>query len=154
MPIAEELNMSKEASPLAEVSNQFNRVRWHDSKFFSLELLPDENEETYSLRLNVKLITNTQGGEDEWVDKKLIFRECRIVRLDLDLLAMQFIGGDIASAVCETEAGSREKTERDKIKDFDLPQKDNSLDDLLFFKITFIHPGGELIAFAKSFELV
>jgi hypothetical protein len=146
--------MPKEAGQLEQVSDQFNRLPWHDSKFISLELLPYEDKERYDLQLNLKLLTHSQGGEYKLEDKKLLFKECRIIQLDFDMLAVQLIGGDIASAVCKTDADDRERTERDKLKDFDLPQTDNALNEFLFFKITLIHPGGELKVFAKSFELM
>ncbi|HEX8177239.1 MAG TPA: hypothetical protein VF543_19275 [Pyrinomonadaceae bacterium] len=145
--------MARDTTLSEEIADKFNHIAWHDSKFINLELLPD-SDGIYDLSLKVKLPAVTQSGEDEWEDRRLVLKECRIIQLDLDLFAMQLTGGDIASAICEIDAEEREKLERDKLKDFDLPQEDYPLNDFLFFKITLIHPGGDLKVFAKSFELM
>lgn len=145
--------MSLESLSLKETCERFNSFRWHDSKMVSFELLPNPDEQTYDFCLYIKLLTNNQS-EGILNERKLIFRECRIVQLDLDLLGMQLIGGDIADAFCDTDADLNERKERDQLSHFDLPQDELSLAEFLYFRILFIHPGGEIKIFARSFELL
>jgi hypothetical protein len=92
-------------------------------------------------------------GGNERQEKHIVFRECRIVLADLDLLGVLMCRGDIASAVCYPNAVELERTKRDKTRQFDLPEDHNPLEECLGFRIQMIHPGGEIVVFARDFEL-
>lgn len=138
---------------LEETCARFNRLAWHDSKLISLRLHPSEDNLTHSVDFGLKLLTNAEPGEYEWSDATLTAKDCRIIKLDLDLLGKQLCGGDIASASCDIESEFKEKIETQELPAFDLPQGEQPLAGYLHFRILLIHPGGEINLFAKDFEL-
>lgn len=131
----------------------FNRLGWHDSKLMSLRIYPSEDNLTHSVDFGLKLLTNAKPGEYEWSDAILTAKDCRIIKLDLDLLGKQLCGGDIASGSCDTESEFKEEIETQDLPAFDLPQREQPLSEYLHFRILLIHPGGEINLLAKDFEL-
>jgi hypothetical protein len=83
-----------------------------------------------------------------------VAKDCRIIKLDLDLLGKQLCGGDIAASSCAMESALKEKIETEELPDFDLPQDEQPLAEYLHFRILLIHPAGEINFFAKDFELL
>jgi hypothetical protein len=136
-----------------EVCSRFSEVRWHDSKLLDLCLLKDNLRKRYDMRLSLDLIIGWREGIIERSKKNAYFRECRILKTDLDLLGVLICGGDIASATCYADAVELEKGS-DKVRQFGFPQNHNPLEDCLGFLIEMINPGGEIIVFARNFELV
>jgi hypothetical protein len=63
-------------------------------------------------------------------------------------------GGDIGAAGCHPDAAELEKRKRDKVRQFDLPQNQNPLEEYIGFFFEMIPPGGQIIIYAKAFELV
>jgi hypothetical protein len=137
----------------SEVCTRFSEVRWHDSKLLDLCLLKDGTTKKYDLRLSLDLIVGSREGVIERSKKSALFRECRILQTDLDLLGVLICGGDIASATCYPDAVELEKG-RDKARQFDFAQDHNPLEKCWGFLIEMINPGGEIIVFARDFELV
>jgi hypothetical protein len=134
-----------------EVCIRFSEIRWHDSKLLGLCLLKDGTEK-YDLRLDLDLIVDSREGVIERSKKSALFRECRILQTDLDLLGILICGGDIASAICYPDAVEMEKG-RDKAVQFGFPQDHNPLEKCVGFLIEMINPGGEIIVLARDFEL-
>lgn len=137
-----------------EVCARFSRLHWHDSKLLNLHLLKVPDERKYDLQLEIDLITGFEEGEFQRSDRTAVFRECRIVQMDLDLLGIVICGGDIGSATCYVDAVDLEKRYRAKLGQFDFPQSYNPLEECFAFLIEMIHPGGEMIIFAKDFQLI
>jgi hypothetical protein len=139
---------------LEETCARFNQLAWHDSKLISLRIYPSEDLFTHNVDFALRLLTNTKPGEYEWADTTLTAKDCRIIKLDLDLLGKQLCGGDIASGSCDMKSALKEKIETEELPDFDLPQGEHPLDEYLHFRILLIHPSGEINFFAKDFELL
>jgi hypothetical protein len=137
-----------------EICTRFSKLHWHDSKLLDLHLLRVPGKRKYDLRLDLDLIIAYAEGEIERNNKSAIFRECRIVQMDLDLLGVVICGGDIGSATCYADAVELERENREKARQFGFPQSYNPLEKCLGFFIEMINPGGEIIVFAKDFELV
>ena len=137
-----------------EVCAKFSQIYWHDSKLLDLHLLKHPEKKQYDLRLDLDLIVSFSEGRTERSKQSALFHECRIIQADLDLLGVLICGGDIASAVCYADAIEFERENRDKARQFDFPQSYNPLEKCLGFLIEMINPGGEIIVFAKGFELV
>jgi hypothetical protein len=136
-----------------EVCTRFNNIGWHDSRVVGLHLIPRIEYEVHDFCVDVRLLKGDAPANEGYQDAKLLFRDCRIVQLDLDLLGMQLCGGDISTAFCESDAASHEQAERDRLQNFDLPQEEDSLNSFFYFKILLIHPSGEINVYAKDYEL-
>lgn len=136
----------------SEVCARFSEVRWHDSKLLDLSLLKDKTRKKYDLRLSLDLIVGSKQGVIERSKKSVLFRECRILQTDLDLLGVLICGGDIASGICYPYAVELEKG-KDKVRLFDFPQNHNPLEKCVGFLIEMINPGGEILVIARDFEL-
>ncbi|MGH9874932.1 MAG: hypothetical protein ACRD9S_20955 [Pyrinomonadaceae bacterium] len=136
------------------VCARFSQIYWHDSKLLDLHLLRHPEKKKYDLRLDLDLIVGFSEGNVERRKQSALFRDCRIIQTDLDLLGVLICGGDIGSAGCYLDAVELEKKKRDRLRRFDLPQDQNPLEACIGFFIEMIPPGGELIVFARNFELV
>lgn len=137
----------------AQVCARFSQVLWHDSKIIDLHLLKDPENYQYDLRLDVRLMTGFSQGKVE-ARKTALFSGCRIIKADLDLLGLLICGGAIGDASCHADVTDFEKKYRDKAQEFDFPDDQNPLEDCLCFLFELIPPGGELIVFAKDFQLI
>lgn len=141
-----------EAVKIHDICERFSRLQWHDSKLIELRLLKHA-ERKYDLQLDLDLIIGFSEGRTERSKKRAIFEECRIIRTDLDLLGVLMCDGAIASAVCYPDAIELEKKIRDKAERFDFPESYNPLERCLGFLIEMINPGGEIVVFAKDFQI-
>jgi len=146
--------MSADEIKKNQVCENFSKLYWHDSKLIDLHILQRSEDRGYDVRLGLDLIVSFSGGKVDFSRHSAIFRDCRIIQTDLDLLGVTICGGDIASAVCYTDAVELEKRKRAGTKDFDFPEFNIPLKDCLGFVIDMIHPGGKILIFAKDFELV
>lgn len=145
--------MSEIQNQFEEVYARFQQIDWHDSEFLNLHLLKDSENSKCDLWLEINLnISFSKGGYNQ-VKTNVIFKECRIVQIDLDLLGVIMCSGAIGDAICYKDAAQLEKEVRNKIIQFDLLEKENPLANCLGFYIEMINPGGEIIIFAKDFEL-
>lgn len=137
-----------------KVCGRFSQVHWHDSKLLNIHLLKDPEKRAYSLRLDINLIINFSGGKVERRKKTTIFKECRIVQTNLDLLGVLMCGGAVASGSCYKDATQLERNKRNQATDFDLPQDNNPLEKCVGFHIEMIHPGGDIVIFARDFDII
>ena len=137
-----------------KICESFTQIKWHDSKLLGLYLIRNPEKPQYDLRLDLNLIVGYSKGEVERKKQSALFRDCRIIQTDLDLLGVLTCGGDIGSAGCYPDAVELEKRKRDKIQRFDLPQDQNPLEECIGFFFEMITPGGQIIIYAKAFELV
>ncbi len=131
----------------------FSKIYWHDSKLLDLHLIKYPDKMRYDLRLDLNLIVGSSEGKVERRKQSALFRDCRIIQIDLDLLAILICGGNIGAAGCHPDSVELEKRERDKVRQFDLPQSQNPLEECIGFFFEMIPPGGQIIIFAKDFEL-
>lgn len=145
--------MNDTEQSLKAIGDKFERLYWHDSRIINLRLLKDDSNRKYNLELDIDLYEKNSEGKIEHVRKIIIFSECRIIQLDFDLLGLLFCNGDISNAVCYIDAIQFEKEKRGKLKHFGFPDTSNPLEKCLVFSIEMIHPAGELIIFARTFEI-
>jgi hypothetical protein len=132
----------------------FSQIHWHDSKLLDLHLQKHPERNQYDLRMDLDLIQRFSEDQIERRKQTAVFRDCRIIQADLDLLGVVMCGGDIGAAACYPDAIGLEKRKRDKIRQFDLPQNQNPLAQCMGFFFEMIPPGGEIIIFAQDFELM
>ena len=137
-----------------KICESFSQIRWHDSKLLDVHLIRSPEKPQYDLRLDLNLIVGYTEGKIERRKQSALFSDCRIIQTDLDLLGILLCGGDIGAAGCHPNSAELEKTKRDKVRLFDLPQDQNPLEEYIGFFFEMIPPGGEIIIFARDFELV
>lgn len=131
---------------------KFNQFAWHDSEILSFSVV--ESDRSYDLVIEFNLF---EKANDKTYEKKLKtfrFINCRIIKIDLDLLAMKLCGGQISDAYCYKDSISFEQKIRNKVHTFDLPQERLPLNECLAFNIEMIFPTGEITIFAKTFEVI
>ena len=136
-----------------EVCARFARLLWHDSRLIGLQLTKDEEAHEYSVQLDLLLYEKNHEGKSVRNKRRVTFKDCRVMQTDLDLLGVLVCGGDIAYGDCHLDAVEYEREHRRKLQEFDLPQAKNPLDSCLVFHIAMIHPGGEVIVYAKDFQV-
>ena len=137
-----------------KICESFSQIRWHDSKLLDLHLMRNPEKWQYDLRLDLNLIVGYPEVEIERRKHSALFSDCRIIQTDLDLLGILICGGDIGAAGCYPDSVELEKRKRDKVRQFDLPQNQNPLEECIGFFFEMIPPGGQIIIFAKDFHLV
>lgn len=133
---------------------RFDGLLWHDSELLELHLMNDVEGGKYDLRLDLNLYEKNLEGKFAKYRRSVLFIDCRIVQTDLDLLGVMLCSRHIADANCRREVIAYESENRGKLRDFDLPQKHKPLEDCMVFHIEMIHPGGEIVIYAKNFEIV
>ena len=133
------------------IITKFNQLAWHDSEVLSFFLT--ENDLGHDMELTVNLFEANGLNSYEKNIRVIKFKQCRVITMDLDLLGMKLCGGTISSAICSTDSIGVELKERNKIREFDLPQENLPLKECLVFEIEMIHPSGNMIIFAKDFEI-
>lgn len=87
------------------------------------------------------------GGHSE-----VRFENVRGVYADVDLLAKQLCGNQIASGYCEKADTSPAAFVRRLQERFDLYQGE-TMDGLFVFTVELIHPGGTIVVLARSFSV-
>ena len=137
-----------------EICESFAQIKWHDSKLLGLYLIRNPEKPQYDLRLDLNLIVGFSEGKIERRKQSALFSDCRIIQTDLDLLGILLCSGDIGAAGCYTDSTELEKRKRDKVRLFDLPQDLNPLQECIGFFFEMVPPGGQIIIFAKDFEVV
>jgi len=126
-------------------SEEFNALRWHDSKCSSIRL--DSGENSHDLVLEVDLLEVGKGNLRRPHTLKLL--GCTYLEASLDLDGKRIVGGSLASASCDVSSPWKDALQK-KLEH----EKANSLAPYLHFRVLFIHPGGEINVLAKDFALV
>jgi len=87
---------------------------------------------------------------------ELIFYDCKIIRMDLDLVGKRMCSDDIESNVCLLNSLLKKQIEEEYFTNVrgvvKLSEKD-VLAGYLHFSIHLVEPGGDIDIFAKDFEL-
>lgn len=136
-----------------KICESFSKVLWHDSKLLGLHLIRNPEKPQYDLRMDLNLIVGYSEGKIERRRQSALFSDCRIMQTDLDLLGVLLCSADIGAAGCYPDSAALEKRKRDKVRLFDLPQDLNPLQECVGFFFEMVPPGGQIIIFAKDFEL-
>ena len=136
-----------------ETCARFARLLWHDSELIGYQVTKDEDAYEYSVRLDLLLYEKNQEGKFVRNPRKVTFKDCRILQTDLDLLGVLLCGGAISYGECHTDAPKHEAEHRGRLQEFDLPEAKNPLDSCLVFHIAMCPPGGEVVIYAKDFQV-
>jgi hypothetical protein len=146
--------MPQAGEPFEEICNRFSQVYWHDSKLLNISLIKDLELRQYDLELDINLRLSGAIEPRERARRKVSFRDCRIVQINLDLLGVLLCGGDIGGATCHQDARKLEESMRNMVSSFDLRQETKPIESCLGFKIQMIPPGGDIVVLARNFEII
>src|ERR1700752_1315583 len=123
---------------------QFNKMGWHDSKLLEVAVRPSPDRLSHDVELTIQLLEDPRPGHYRWKPARITFRQCALLRIDFDLDGKRECSHDIADAVCLRPPDASR---------FQVPQNSADLADFCHFRISLIHPGGELDVVAVGFEM-
>ena len=125
-----------------EVCDQFERLRWHDSKLMGIHVRTVDN--THEINMAIQWVPRSG---DNWIESKVLFSNCTYIMADLDLGGKTLCSDSIACGVCSIDSELKARIQREQFK-----FEPGHLDEFFHFTIELIQPGGEIHIFAKSFE--
>jgi hypothetical protein len=126
-------------------TNTFSQLPWHDS-----ELLEVRVGYGSSLRPTIALdVAFVEGNNMR--RSEILFNDARGVYVDVDLLAKELCGNQIASGHCKVADESTDKFVARLQDRFDL-YPGETMTGLFLFMIELIHPGGIILVLARSFS--
>ncbi len=127
-----------------EKTSEFTNLPWHDAKLLELRVFRDNPLYQDNLACTIEFET----GRNSWRRAVVLFRDCTIAKIDLDLDGKRVCADSIFSATCEFESALKKSLEAGQLKNERSP-----LSDYYHFRILLVHPGGELNVFAKDFDI-
>lgn len=130
-----------------EICARFNSFDLHDSKLFSVHVVRNEASDSDDVLLDINL--HPLRGEQDGKGAQLRFKDCTIIKLDLDLDGKRVCSDDIMCNVASIESSLKQRIEKEQ-----LPSESEPLAEYLHFHIGLIHPGGTIDVFARDFDLV
>ncbi len=136
--------MSEKSLLVDDICNQFEKLRWHDSKLKEFRLYEVANRDEVS----IEILWVPVSGND-WTAGKVIFSNCTYLINDMDLDGKRLCADSIACGICEIDSELKHRLIREQ-----FPLEPRHLDDFLHFNIHLIDPGGDIHIFAKSFEVL
>jgi hypothetical protein len=130
---------------MENVCNTFNNLDLHDSKLLSFQMirLNADAGGNDSFCIDIKYLR----VDGSYVNKKLMFNECRLLLIDIDLVGKFLCADDILSNSCRSDSDLK----RDIIKKY-FSNEERVLDDYFHFNIIMIPPGGNIDIFARGFD--
>jgi hypothetical protein len=125
-------------------TSAFSKLPWHDSELLSLRIGNGSSDRS-AVTLDVDFhLAGVADGRTE-----VGFNEVRGIYVDVDLLAKELCGNQIASGHCTAAEESKEAF-IDRLQErFDL-YRGETLEGLFLFRIELIHPGGVILVLARS----
>lgn len=135
------------------ISDDFSKLKWHDSQVVSFQILKSSLSESYEVELKLYLVTGFENGNYIREKTKLLFKGCRFAAIDFDLILMAAQSGAISSASChknENELKQEEAIKFDELYSYKLA---DLLNEYLYFHFKMIAPSGEIIIIANQFEV-
>ena len=130
-----------------EICARFNSFDLHDSKLLSVHIVRDESDDSDHVQLETKL--KPLRGEQPWKGAQLRFKDCTIIKLDLDLDGKRVCSDDIACNLASIDSSLKQRIEKEQ-----LPYETEPLADYVHFHIVMTHPGGTIDVFARDFDLI
>ncbi|WP_263368210.1 hypothetical protein [Edaphobacter bradus] len=127
-----------------EKASEFAKLPWHDSKLLELRVFRDNIPDQENLECSIEFTKS----HNSWRRAVVLFRNCTIAKIDLDLDGKKVCADSIFYATCEIESALKKSLEAGQLKN-----ERNPLSDYYHFRILLVHPGGELNIFAKDFEI-
>lgn len=127
-----------------EKASEFTNLPWHDAKLLEVRVFRDSalNQENLSCTIDFEAARNS------WRRAVVLFRDCTIAKIDLDLDGKRVCADSIFDAKCEIESSLKKSLEAEQLKN-----ERNPLRDYYHFRILLVSPGGELNVLAKDFDV-
>lgn len=124
---------------LSYVQDQFNSIRWHDTKLlgFRVERVSDHDE--------VELTIRQMAGRPAASTFKLRFEECTFLTVEIDIEGKRLCADDISGAQCHRSSNW--------IHTLSEIHPHDNFQGWLHFEIGLIPPGGTLNFLAKGFSV-
>lgn len=126
-----------------ERASEFTNLPWHDAKLLEVRMFRDSADQD-----NVSCTIDFEMARNSLRRAVVLFRNCTIAKIDLDLDGKRVCADSIFDATCELESAFKNSLEADQLKNERKP-----LNDYYHFRILLVSPGGELDVFAKDFDL-
>ncbi|SRR5581483_720040 len=126
-----------------EKASEFTNLPWHDAKLLEVRVFRDSVDQD-----NLSCTINFETARNSWRRAVVLFRNCTITKIDLDLDGKRVCADSIFDAACELESALKKSLEVGQLKNERKP-----LNDYYHFRISLVSPGGEVNVFAKDFDL-
>lgn len=125
----------------------FSRLPWHDSEFLGWRVAYNRSDEPV---VTFDIVFRASGMIA--ASAEVQFHDVRGIYADVDLLAKQLAGDQIASGRCEDAEVSRAEFAQRLAEKFDL-YPGESVNGLVLFTVQLIPPAGEVLVLARSFSV-
>jgi hypothetical protein len=144
------------ASSTEEICGRFNSLNWHDSELRGFVVnysgVESKRDDRCEIILSLNLSLPRLLSEPEmFAPTEIRFLQARFFHADVDLLGVTYCGGDISDAKCGVDSQFMRQFISERVRNFTLPQDDQSLADLRHFGIYLCNPSGEINIVAKDF---
>ena len=127
----------------SNVCEQFNRLKWHDSKLRSFCVSRKGDTDHVVVFLELRGIST-----QELAPATLILEDAAYIKAELDLEGKYQCSDDISSASCSIEGPLKQELLQSQLK-----YSPGALDGYYLFDLFLIPPGGRIQVFAKGFKL-
>lgn len=131
---------------MKSTSDEFNNLRWHDSKLRSLRIVRI-NDDLDEVHLEVEL-RGTPG--QELAPMTVVLEDAVFIFCDIDLQGKRECSDDISSAKCDAKTDLMAKIQTERLQQQHSP---GALAAYYHFSIYLIPPGGSLDVIASGFRL-
>ncbi|MFZ3212196.1 MAG: hypothetical protein WA188_11850 [Terriglobales bacterium] len=133
--------MGTGAAEFGDIEKRLKDLGWHDSRLGDVLISQDENG-LPKVVLEVQFIR----GWNKYQPGTVVFVDCLVAEVDLDLKARRAVNGDIGIANCSVESDLKKR-----IRDDFGPEV--LVDDYLQFSVVLIQPAGCIKVLARDFEV-
>lgn len=127
----------------SNVCEQFNKLKWHDSKLRSFSVLREGDTDHVVVSLELRGIST-----QELASATLILEDAAYIKAELDLEGKHQCSDDISNATCSIEGPLKQELLQSQLK-----YSPSALEGYYLFDLFLIPPGGRLQVFAKGFKL-
>jgi len=137
---------------LDEILFNFSIIQWHDSKILSIQFLPIQNSMACKITMDLHLPHKFDIGEVKTNHCRVIYDDCSYWGCSLDLFYLMWSRMSIDKAkFYKTLSEIDDKYLIQKMdKYFELDKK---YEDEMWFLISLMSPGGEIIISARNLEI-
>jgi len=139
-----------------DICRKFNSIDLHDSELISFALLERESGDigkAGDLSFRLKLLTDPK--KHHFKRAELILRDCRITKINIDLVEKGYCSGAILANSCSADSELKRQIHRAYVsREVMLARyEDDPLVEYVHFNITLVPGGGEIDILAKDFKL-
>lgn len=132
---------------------RFSNLYWHDSMLLQHHVLQRKESRGYDVRMDFDFIESYGTGRPQYAPKSLIFLDCQLIQLELDLFGMTSTNGQISEAMFCRSFSKLDPETRKKFQRYDLQgMPNNPIRDCFYRQINLIPPGGSIALFARQLQ--